>query len=235
MIPIRSTTPRQRTPWVTRTVAAVLLAVFAVQVAVPRIGNALVAVFGFIPARLVDPSLFGYTYFEAAFTLVTSTLIHGGVVHIAGNLVYLWVFGGAVEERLGHGRFFAIYLTGGIAGSLVHAAVFPTSNIPSIGASGCIAAVLGAFLILFPTEPVVTLIPLFVSWVLVEVPGIILLPLWFAMQFLNGWLALQSAAGTEEVGGIAWWAHIGGFVYGMVVGAVVRIRRRSADDTIAHE
>jgi membrane associated rhomboid family serine protease len=206
----------------------VLLAVFAVQFTSPRLGEAFIRVFGFVPARLLNPELFGYSIPEAAITLFSSILLHGGFVHLAGNLVYLWVFGGAVEDRLGHASFAAIYVAGGVAGSLMHAIIFPQSTIPSIGASGCIAAVLGAFLALYPREQITTLIPLIVSWILVEVPGAVLLPIWFAMQFGNGLLSLESARGTEEVAGVAWWAHIGGFAFGVIVGLVYRRRTASA-------
>ncbi|HSN69183.1 MAG TPA: rhomboid family intramembrane serine protease [Thermoanaerobaculia bacterium] len=227
MIPLRAVSPRTSIPWVTRTMTVVLLAVFAAQLASPRIGEALIRVFGFVPARLFNPSLFGYSILEAAITLVSSIFLHGGFVHLAGNLVYLWVFGGAVEERVGHAPFALIYVAGGVAGSLMHAVLFPDSAIPSIGASGCIAAILGAFLALYPSEPIVTLIPLIVSWILVEVPGLVLLPIWFALQFANGVMAIDSARGTEEVAGVAWWAHIGGFTYGLVVGLIYRRRARA--------
>ena len=108
----------------------------------------------------------------------------------------------------------------------MHAALFPDSAIPSIGASGCIAAILGAFLALYPAEPIITLIPLIVSWILVEIPGLVLLPIWFALQFANGVMALESARGTEEVAGVAWWAHIGGFAFGLVAGLLYRRRTR---------
>ena len=224
MIPLRVVSPRTSIPWVTRTTTFVLLAVFAAQLSNPRIGEALIRVFGFVPARLLNPSLFGYSILEAGVTLVSSIFLHGGFVHLAGNLIYLWVFGGAVEERVGHGSFAFIYVAGGVAGSLMHAALFPDSAIPSIGASGCIAAILGAFLALYPAEPIITLIPLIVSWILVEIPGLVLLPIWFALQFANGVMALESARGTEEVAGVAWWAHIGGFAFGLVAGLIYRRR-----------
>ncbi|HEY0788443.1 MAG TPA: rhomboid family intramembrane serine protease [Thermoanaerobaculia bacterium] len=225
MIPLRIAVPRTTTPWFTRTMTVVLLAVFAAQVSSPRLSEALVRVFGFVPARLFHPDLFHYSIPEALITLVSSIFLHGGFVHLSGNLVYLWVFGSAVEGRLGHGSFAIIYVAGGVAGSLLHAFLFPQSSIPSIGASGCIAAVLGAFLALYPKQPIVTLFPLIVSWILVEVPGIILLPVWFALQFGNGLLSLESARATEEVAGVAWWAHIGGFTYGMLVGLLFRRRK----------
>ncbi len=230
MIPLRVATPRTRIPWVTRILTVVLLAIFAMQFANPRISEALIRVFGFVPARLFNPSAFGYSILESCVTLVSSIFLHGGFVHLAGNLVYLWVFGGAVEERLGHGSFAVICVAGGAAGSLLHAVIFPASTIPSIGASGCIAAILGAFLALYPRQPIVTLIPLIVSWILVEIPGLVLLPIWFALQFGNGLLALESARGTEEVAGVAWWAHIGGFAYGLAAGLIYR-RRSSPPDS----
>ena len=215
----------------TRAITLALLIVFGIQFVSASWGEALIRVFGFVPARLLAPDLFGYTPFESAVTLLSSLFLHGGFVHITGNLIYLWVFGAAVEQALGHARFAILYFASGIAGSLLHAVVFPQSMIPSIGASGCIAGVLGAFLVLKPREPVVTLIPLIVSWILIEIPGLVLLPIWFALQFMNGWLALQTAAATEEVAGIAWWAHIGGFGLGMVVGLLGKFApRRSSPE-----
>ncbi|HVR43294.1 MAG TPA: rhomboid family intramembrane serine protease [Thermoanaerobaculia bacterium] len=225
MIPIRlaASAPRE-IPWVTRALCIALPLIFLLQFADARVGEMLIRVFGFVPGRLLEPELFGYTRLEALFTLVSSLFLHGGLVHLGGNIIYLWVFGGAVEAQVGSGRFVALYVLGGVAGSLVHAAVYPESTIASIGASGCIAAILGAFLILRPREPIVTLIPLVISWVLIEVPGIVFLPLWFGLQFLNGWLALRSAGGTEEIAGVAWWAHVGGFSLGMLFGSVTRWR-----------
>ena len=224
MIPLRIASQSEIRPLVTRVIVLVLAIGFALQAASPRLGDALVRVFGFVPARFFDPSAFDYSRFEVLTTLITSQLLHGGWVHLAGNLLYLWVFGAAIEGKVGHGMFAALYLAGGIAGSLGHAFMFPTSTIPSIGASGCIAALLGIFLVLMPRERITTLIPLVVSWILLEVPGLVLLPFWFGLQFLNGWLALRSAQGTEEVAGIAWWAHVAGFVFGLIAGVLIRLR-----------
>lgn len=228
MIPLRLATRSDESPWMTRAITLALVVVFGVQFVSAPIGEALIRIFGFVPARLLAPELFGYSPLESAVTLLSSLFLHGGFVHITGNLIYLWVFGAAVEQALGHGRFAILYFASGIAGSLLHAAIFPNSMIPSIGASGCIAGVLGAFLVLRPREPIVTLIPLIVSWILVEIPGLVLLPIWFALQFMSGLLALKTAASTEEVAGVAWWAHIGGFGLGMMAGAVGRIAARRA-------
>jgi membrane associated rhomboid family serine protease len=160
-------------------------------------------------------------------TLVTSLFLHGGFVHLFGNMIYLWVFGGAVEDVLGRWRYFLFYIAGGAIGSLAHTVIFPTSTIPSIGASGSIAGVLGAFLVLRPQARIVTLFPLVVYWAMAEIRAALFLPVWFAMQFFNGFASLASARGTQEVAGVAWWAHVGGFLFGAAVAGAIRITRRS--------
>jgi membrane associated rhomboid family serine protease len=188
----------------------------------------LIQTFGFIPARLVHPSAFHYAWWEVGITLVTSLFLHGGFVHLAGNMIYLWVFGGAVEDVMGRVRFFVFYLACGAIGSVAHTLLFPQSLIPSIGASGSIAGLLGAFMILRPRAKIITLFPLVVYWAMAEIPSLVFLPVWFAMQFFNGFLSIEAARRTQEVAGIAWWAHVGGFVFGMIVAVVFRtLQRRS--------
>jgi membrane associated rhomboid family serine protease len=206
-----------QTPWITRSLIAADLGVFLFQFASGKWGEVLVAVFGFIPARFFDPSRFGYSSFEVALTLITSLFLHGGAIHIVGNMLYLWIFGPTVEERMGPLSYAIFYLMCGAAGSLTHAFLIPTSTIPSIGASGSIAGVLGAFLLSRPKARIITLFPLVVSWAIAEIPAVVFLPVWFAMQFLNGFLALASAKGSQEVAGVAWWAHVGGFSTGVIL------------------
>lgn len=220
MIPLRDTLTLTRTPWVNRALLALNVIAFAIQAVSGRYGEILIGIFGFIPARLFNPGAFGYAPYEVAVTLVTSLFLHGGFVHLIGNLIYLAIFGNDLEERLGHGRYLVFYVTCGMAGSLVHAAIFPRSTIPSIGASGSIAGILGAFLLFHPRARIVTLFPLVVSWALAEIPAVIYLPVWFAMQFLNGFLALASTHSVQEVAGVAWWAHIGGFSCGVILALV---------------
>src|SRR5262249_42255743 len=150
--------------------------------------ESLINIFGFIPARLLHPSAFGYAPWEVAITLITSLFLHGGIVHLFGNMVYLWVFGGAIEETMGHLRYFAFFVICGAIGSLTHTVLFPQSTVPSIGASGSIAGVLGAFLVLHPRARIATLFPLVVYWAIAEVRAALFLPVWFAMQFFNGFL-----------------------------------------------
>jgi membrane associated rhomboid family serine protease len=223
MIPLRITLPRHSVPVVNRALVVTNVALFLVQLFLGSKAEVMINTFGFIPVRLVHPAAYGYTVFEVAITLVTSLFLHGGFVHLIGNMIYLWVFGGAVEELMGHARYLLFFLAAGAIGSLTHTVLFPRSPVPSIGASGSIAGILGAFLILRPHARIITLFPLVVYWAMAEVRAALFLPVWFAMQFFNGALAIAAAQRTQEVTGIAWWAHVGGFVFGVIAGGVFRV------------
>ena len=160
MIPIRHTLPRRAPPIVNRALVFTNITVFVMQIALGPRTEIVIRTFGYIPARLMHPAAFQYTWWEVAITLVASLFLHGGFVHLLGNLVYLWVFGDAVEDALGHLRYFFFYLACGAIGSLLHTVIFPMSLIPSIGASGSIAGILGAFLVLLPRARIITLFPL---------------------------------------------------------------------------
>lgn len=226
MIPLRTTLDRRKTPIVNRTIVALNVVIFVAQLFMGSMTERVIQTFGFLPARLMDPQAFGYQTWEVAITLVSSLFLHGGFVHLLGNLIYLWVFGGAVEEVLGHGRYLLLYLACGAVGSLSHAFLFPTSTVPSIGASGSIAGILGAFLVLLPHGRIVTLFPLVVYWAMAEIPAVLFLPIWFGMQFFNGYLSLQAARNAVEVAGIAWWAHVGGFLFGALLAGVFRVTQK---------
>lgn len=226
MIPIRHTLPKGVTPVVTRTLVIANVVVFFIQLMIGGYAERLIQTFGYIPARLMSPSTWGYAPWEVVVTLVTSLFLHGGLVHLFGNMVYLWTFGDAVESAVGHLRYFMLYVLFGAAGSLLHTLVFTQSPIPSIGASGSIAGILGAFLVLRTHARIVTLFPLVIYWAMAEIPAVLFLPVWFLMQFMNGFLSLASAQGTEEVAGVAWWAHVGGFAVGALVGALMRSKTR---------
>jgi membrane associated rhomboid family serine protease len=228
MIPLRTTLERRTTPIVNRTLVAGNVVIFLAQLFLGSRTERVILTFGFLPARLIDPAAFGYQPWEVAITLVSSLFLHGGLVHLIGTLRYLWVFGAAVEEELGHARFLRLYLACGAIGSLTHAVLFPNSTVPSIGASGSIAGILGAFLVLLPHGRIVTLFPLVVYWAMAEIPAVLFLPVWFGMQFFNGYLSLQAARHSVEVVGIAWWAHVGGFLFGALLAAVWRVLRRNA-------
>ena len=222
MIPLRHTLPRSSPPYITRALVTLNVTVFLAQFFMGSRAETLILLFGFIPARLTNPSMFGYQWWEVAITLVTSLFLHGGFVHLFGNLIYLWVFGDAVEDALGHVSYLLFFIACGVVGSLAHTIVFAKSTIPSIGASGSIAGVLGAFLVLRPHARIVTLFPLVVYWAMAELRAAYFLPIWFLMQFFNGFLSLTSARATQEVAGVAWWAHVGGFLFGAAFAAIYR-------------
>jgi membrane associated rhomboid family serine protease len=222
MIPLRHTLAHTTTPMVNRALVIANVLVFFAQLFMGEATERVIQTFGFMPARLLDPTAYGYAPWEVGITLVTSLFLHGGFVHLFGNLIYLWVFGGAIEHEIGHARFFVFYLACGAAGSLTHTILFPHSTVPSIGASGSIAGLLGAFLVLHPKARIITLFPLVVYWAMAEIPALLFLPVWFGMQFFSGFLSLQAARGTQEVAGVAWWAHVGGFLFGMIVAALLR-------------
>ncbi|MGC9529375.1 MAG: rhomboid family intramembrane serine protease [Candidatus Bipolaricaulaceae bacterium] len=151
-------------------------------------------------------------------TILTSMFLHGGLLHLLGNMLYLWIFGDNVEGAMGHAKFFLFYLACGVGGAVTQAAVAAGSTAPMIGASGAIAGVLGAYLILFPWSRVLTLVPIFFFIQLVEVPAVIILGLWFVIQFLSG------LADLSALSGVAWFAHLGGFLTGAML--VFPLKRR---------
>jgi membrane associated rhomboid family serine protease len=226
MIPLRHTLPSRNFPIVNRGLVAANCVVFVAQLFLGARTESLINTFGYIPARLMNPAAYGYSAPEVMLTLFTSLFLHGGFVHLVGNMIYLWVFGNVVEDSLGHLGYLLFYLCCGAVGSLSHTLLFPHSPVPSIGASGSIAGVLGAFLVLRPRARIVTLFPLVVYWAMAEVRAMLFLPVWFAMQFFNGALALAAAQKTSEVVGVAWWAHVGGFLFGAAGAAIVRLRAR---------
>jgi membrane associated rhomboid family serine protease len=226
MIPIRHTLPPRTTPIVNRAIVITNGIVFLTMIFLGGRTENVINLFGYIPARLTNPAAYGYSMFEVIVTLITSLFLHGGFVHLIGNMIYLWVFGGAVEDALGHVRYGIFFVLCGVIGSLTHTLLFPHSTVPSIGASGSIAGILGAFLVLRPKARIVTLLPLVVYWAMIELRAVIFLPIWFAMQFFNGFLSIAAAHRTQEVAGIAWWAHVGGFLFGAAVGLIARRGQR---------
>lgn len=186
---------------------------------------------GIIPARYTVPQI---TLHETVpgliLPLFASMFLHGGWLHLAGNMLFLFVFGRSIEDRYGHLRFLLIYFLGGFAGSLLHIVLNAGSRVPSIGASGAIAGVLGAYFISYPRARITTLVPILFFFWTVEVPALILLGYWFLLQFLSGYQ--MQAIETATQGGVAWWAHVGGFVAGFGLALILRpIRRRVQEVT----
>lgn len=206
MLPLRDVLKARTTPWVTIVLIAANVAVFLFQVSLPeRAFEAFVLAYGFIPLKMSVLSAF------------TAMFLHGGFGHLLGNMLYLWIFGDNVEDRMGHGRFLVFYLLCGLAATAIQTLTQPASPVPMVGASGAISGVLGAYLLLFPHSRVLTLIPPFFQ--IVELPAMMLLGLWFLMQLLSG----IGTLGADLSGGVAFWAHAGGFVAGM--GAVHVFKR----------
>jgi membrane associated rhomboid family serine protease len=180
----------------------------------PQLDEAIFSM-AFIPARYWLPGNWGFDLF----TIVASMFLHGGLLHVGSNMLYLWIFGDNVEDRLGHFRYLLFYLLCGFGATLAHAVFSATSRVPAIGASGAIAGVLGAYLVLWPHARVMTLIPIFFFITVRELPAIFILGFWFVLQLFSG-VGSLGIPGAQDAGGVAYFAHIGGFVAGMVLIAV---------------
>jgi membrane associated rhomboid family serine protease len=174
----------------------------------------LLAMWGVVPADLTAAWRHGDDLSRESATLVTSQFLHGGWLHLGGNMLYLWIFGNNVEDRFGRMRFLVFYLLGGVVAGLSQVVIDPTSSVPTIGASGAIAATLGAYLVLFPRARVTTLVFLGFFYQLIDIPAIIVLGFWFVLQIVDG---LTSLGPVQAGGGVAFFAHIGGFVAGALV------------------
>ncbi len=218
MIPLFDNVPARRPPLVNYTLIGLNVLVFLWEVGQgPRLDEVF-RTYGVVPAVFVASS-----GLERWLPVFTSMFLHGGVWHLVSNMLALWIFGDNVEDRMGHFRYLVFYLLCGVAASLVHIYTDPTSTIPSVGASGAISGVLAAYLVMFPMAYVYTLIPLFFWVEIVAIPALIYLGLWFLSQLVNGLFAL-SATSLQSAGGIAWWAHIGGFVAGLILVWIFRRR-----------
>ena len=218
MLPLRDANPLRITPYVTISLIVACFVVFAAELGILASGGEtalddFITRWGVVPADLTAAWRAGdYVSTETA-TLVTSQFLHGGWFHLLGNMLYLWIFGNNVEERFGRVGFLVFYLLGGVLAGLSQVAVDPTSTVPTIGASGAIAATLGAYFVLFPRARVTSLVFLGFFYQLIDVPAIIVLGFWFVLQLISGLASL----GATESGGVAVFAHIGGFVVGALV------------------
>ena len=226
MIPLRDSVPRRTFPFTNNLLIALNVGAFLLQLSQGEALPAFLDRWGFIPDRLLHPAAWGLGTAEGLVTLVTAMFLHGGFLHLGGNLLYLWIFGDNVEDALGHLRYLFFYLASGVAATILQTATNPASTVPNIGASGAIAGVLGGYFLLYPRAKVVTIVPLFLLFPLVEVPAAIYLLFWFALQFWMGSANLASAARNPDAGGVAWWAHVGGFVAGALLVLLWKPRRR---------
>ncbi|MFQ5911632.1 MAG: rhomboid family intramembrane serine protease [Nitrospinota bacterium] len=214
-IPLKDDNPTRITPYVTFFLIGLNILGFFMEFQAPThlAQRKLIYGMGAIPVRFTqDVGALPDFFLPAWMTLFTSLFLHAGFVHLGGNMLYLWIFGNNIEEYLGHARFAMFYLVSGVAATWAHILIDPSSQIPLIGASGAIAGVLGAYLVLYPRHKVVCLIVFFFIQV-VRIPALWVLGFWFVIQLFRGTMSL----GLESSGGVAWFAHIGGFVVGLVL------------------
>ena len=215
MIPLHDDNPTTIRPLVTITIIVICVLVFLWEWSLgPQDLQRVVYAFGTIPAVLFDraelsPAL---AVIPPELTLVTSMFMHGGWMHLISNMLYLWIFGNNIEDAMGHGRFIVFYLLCGLAAALAHAGLDPDSRVPMIGASGAISGVLGAYLLLYPHARVLVGVPLGFFVYTIYLPAMLVLGFWFFLQVIN-----STAAAAGQQGGVAWFAHIGGFLAGMAL------------------
>jgi membrane associated rhomboid family serine protease len=221
MIPLSDENPIRSVPFVTYLLIAINVVVFIYEVSLGNNTDQFIASCAFIPAELATGrDLPPANCVQPPYlTILTSMFMHGGFLHIAGNMLYLWIFGNNVEDAMGSLKYLIFYLICGIAAALAQTFVTLTftpnqADIPNLGASGAIAGVLAGYLVLFPGARVKTLVTLGFFWSIARVPAIIILGLWFVLQFVQG---VGSVGGGEATGGVAVWAHIGGFVAGLLL------------------
>jgi membrane associated rhomboid family serine protease len=217
MIPLRDTLRPRRFPVVNWLIILANTVAFYYELRIGSSGqNGFINTWGLVPVRLwANPQSVWITIFSAMF-------LHGGWFHILSNMWVLFIFGDNVEDRMGGGRYLVFYLLSGVAAALMQSFLLPGSSTPMIGASGAIAGVLGAYLVLFPRARILSLVPILFIFTVIEVPAVIFLLFWFASQLFSGFLSLGGASGS----GVAWWAHVGGFVFGLLGAFLFTGRRR---------
>ncbi len=216
MIPLYDTLHSRRFPLVNWLLIGLNALVFVYELSLSPAGlDHLTHTWGLVPAQLLArPVALWMTVFTAMF-------LHGGWFHVISNMWVLFIFGDNVEDRLGGARYLIFYLLSGVAAALMETFILPGSRVPMIGASGAIAGVLGAYLLLYPHARVASLVPILFIFTIIEIPAFLFLLFWFVSQLFSGWLALHGTAGS----GIAWWAHVGGFIFGIAMVSLFAQRR----------
>jgi membrane associated rhomboid family serine protease len=222
MIPLRDSAGAPRLSPVNLTLIAVNVAVYGYEAWMGPAADHLITRYGMIPVRIASlGSITPLAWGQPILTLLTALFLHGGVLHLAGNMLYLFIFGPAVEARFGRKQYFLFYLAAGVAGNLAMVFIDLSARTPVIGASGAIAAVLGAYFVLYPRERILTILPIFLWIEFIEVPVVLYLLLWFGLQLYS---AMQNRAFQSLAGGVAWWAHIGGFMFGLAAAPILARR-----------
>ena len=215
MIPIRDTIPSRHVPVTTWLLIAINLTAFFWQLTLPaEAARNAIFLFGIVPARFTNPSWAADVGYPHSFLpFITTMFLHGGWLHVIGNMWVLWIFGDNVEDRMGPLRFLFFYLSCGVAAGVIHVVTNPASKVPAVGASGAIAGVMAAYFVLYPRARVLAMFPIVIFPIFFEVPAWIYLGFWILVQVFSGTLAVAT---RTQVAGIAWWAHIGGFAFGIL-------------------
>lgn len=225
MIPIRDANPSTRVPIVNYALIIACALFFFYELAVGRQLETLLFKYGLVPARYSRWEIAAhFSWMEQIIPFFSSMFLHGGWLHLIGNMWTLFIFGDNIESELGHGRYLVFYICSGLAAALIHLLTNMGSTIPTIGASGAIAGVMGAYFILFPRARILTFVPIIFFFTLMEIPAYVFLGFWFLLQFFSGTFSLLGE--SRHYAGIAWWAHIGGFVGGILLLHVLKPRQR---------
>ena len=215
MIPLRDSEATRRLTPVNTIIILANIAVFALEAKLGRHAGPMLARYAMVPAHITHLHLSALRHaLTTLATLITSTFLHAGIMHLAGNLLYLFIFGPAIEERFGTPRYLYFYFAAAVAAALAMVAMGPESHVPVIGASGAIAGVLGAYFVIYPRGRITTILPLLFFWPMVEIPAYFYLLFWFVAQLYAG---IISGAQGPTVGGVAFWAHVGGFLFGVAI------------------
>lgn len=224
MVPIHDDNPVSITPWITRGLIAANIFFFLIELSLSadRLQGFLYN-WAFVPCQLFEACAVAIpsSAFPEWVTLITSQFLHGGFGHIIGNMLYLFIFGNNIEDCLGHFKFLTFYLVCGVLAALTQGIFAPDSAVPTLGASGAIAGVLGAYVIRFPRTKVTLLLPIMLFFFRVRLPALFFLGFWFVMQFLYGVASLDATANMGSEGGVAYWAHAGGFIFGIILGPIL--------------
>ncbi|MGI8933835.1 rhomboid family intramembrane serine protease [Leptolyngbya sp. BC1307] len=230
MVPLKDNNPISTTPVVVYGLVVLNVAIFLYEMSLGE--NALQQFFNtwaIVPAELTQSFSGGAAAEREWFTLISSQFLHGGFLHVGGNMLYLWVFGNNIEDQLGHLKFLIFYLACGALAGLTQWFFDPASTVPTLGASGAIAGIMGAYIIRFPRAKILTLVPLFIFITTFRIPAIFFLGWWFVQQALYGIASLGATADVGATGGVAYWAHAGGFVFGAVLGPLLGLFSKETD------
>ncbi len=226
MIPLRDTVPSRTFPFVTILLIIINGLIFLFEVSLGEHLQSFISVFGLVPKKILSASaLDGLSIFSRIYPFVTSMFLHGGWFHVLWNMWFLWIFADNVEDHFGHFKFLAFYILFGILAGLAHVYFNQSSAIPTVGASGAIAGVMGAYIVLYPTARVLTIIPIFFIFPILHIPAYVFLGIWFVMQSLSG---IASLGMGESMSSVAWWAHIGGFVAGLLTAIFIFPRKKKS-------